>query len=103
MSISHDFLNDTLPSDESILEVLSLSEQLWDDSHHRSSFSPSWPMDMALFPPKPWTAKSLLPSILSDIYSEGNLSTISDTISINISVKHGVVEHIQIGTDCSPN
>ena len=60
-------------------------------------------MDMALFPPHPWTATSQLPSILSDIFLEGNLSNILETISIDISVKHGVVEHIQIGVDCSPD
>ena len=58
-------------------------------------------MDMALFPPHLWTATSQLPYILSDIFSEGNLSNISTTISIDISVKHGVVEYIQIGADCS--
>jgi hypothetical protein len=38
---------------------------------------------------------------VSDIFLEGNLSNISKTISIDISVKHGVVEYIQIGADCS--
>ena len=60
-------------------------------------------MDMALFPPHLWTTTSQLPSILSDIFSKGNLSNILETISIDISVKHGVAEHIQIGTNCSPD
>jgi hypothetical protein len=102
MSVAHDFLNDTLPSNESILEVLSLPERPWEDSHHHSSFPPSWPMDMASSHTHPWTAKSQLPSILSDIFSKGNLSTILETISIDTLVKHGVVEYIQIGADCSP-
>ena len=60
-------------------------------------------MDIALFhPPHQWTAKSQLPSILSNIFLEGSLSNILATISIDISVKHGVVEHIQIGADYSP-
>ena len=59
-------------------------------------------MDMASFHPHPSTSKSQLPSILSDIFSEGNLSNILKTISIDISVKHGVVEYIQIRVDCSP-
>ena len=58
-------------------------------------------MDMALFPPHPWTTTSQLPCILSDIFSEGNLSNILVAIFIDILVKHGVVEHIQIGVDCS--
>lgn len=60
-------------------------------------------MDIALSTPHLWTTTPQLSSILSDIFSEGNLSTISATISIDLSVKHGVVEHIQIGADCSPD
>jgi hypothetical protein len=36
LSLLHDLLNDTLPSDEAILEVMTLSDQPWEDSHHRS-------------------------------------------------------------------
>ena len=36
------------------------------------------------------------------MFSKGNLSNITKTISIDISVKHGVVEYIQMGTDFSP-
>ena len=36
------------------------------------------------------------------MFSEGNLSNILKTISIDILVKHGVVEYIQIGADFSP-
>ena len=57
---------------------------------------------MTLFNPHLWTTPSQLPSILSDVFLEGNLSNISKTISIDISVKHGVVEYIQIGADYSP-
>ena len=39
-SSSHDFLNDTLLSDEVILEVMTLSERPWEDNHHRSSILP---------------------------------------------------------------
>lgn len=55
LSTTHDFLNDTLSSNESILKVLSLSERPWEDLHHRSSFPPSWPTDIASFHPHPWT------------------------------------------------
>ena len=60
-------------------------------------------MDMASFHPHLWTAQFQLPSILSDVFSKGNLSNILKTISIDISVKHGVVEYNQIGADCSPD
>jgi hypothetical protein len=38
---SPDPLNETFPTDESIIEVMSLDETPWNDLHHRSSFLPS--------------------------------------------------------------
>jgi hypothetical protein len=40
-SPSHDFLSDTLLSDESILEAMMMSERPWEDNHHQSSFLPT--------------------------------------------------------------
>jgi hypothetical protein len=37
-----------------------------------------------------------------DIYAEGNMATIAETIPINISRNPGVVENVFIGADCSP-
>jgi hypothetical protein len=39
-SSSHEFLDDTLPSDEAILEAMSGPDRPWDDLHHRSYFLP---------------------------------------------------------------
>ena len=36
-----DYLSQTFLSDESIMEIMSLDEYLWEDSHHRSSFLPN--------------------------------------------------------------
>lgn len=47
------------------------------------------------------TDQSEFPSTSYDIFFEGNSSNISKTISIDISVKLGVVEYIQIGATCS--
>ena len=38
--LSHDFLENVLPSDEVIMEVMALTEQPWEDLHHHSSFLP---------------------------------------------------------------
>lgn len=38
---SLDPLNETLPTNESIIEVMSLDEVPWNGLHHRSSFLPS--------------------------------------------------------------
>lgn len=45
---------------------------------------------------------SHLPSTSFGISSEGNISNISKTITINILVKPGVMETITIGAKCSP-
>ena len=37
-----------------------------------------------------------------DVLSKGNLENISKTIPINISIKPGIVENINIGVYCSP-
>ena len=39
-SLSLDYLSHTLPTNESIMEVMSLDEMPWEDYHHRSSFLP---------------------------------------------------------------
>ena len=39
-SLSHDFLNDVLLSDEAIIEAMTLSKRPWEDNHHRSSVLP---------------------------------------------------------------
>jgi hypothetical protein len=98
---SPDPFDDTFPTDESIIEVMSLEETPWDDSHHHSSFFL-----------KPETIEThpdtlVLPEILTDshhdVLSEGNLGNISTTIPIDISVKPGIMENIHIGASCSPD
>ena len=46
--------------------------------------------------------QSQLPSTSYPILSEGNLGNIFKTITIDILVKLGVVEHIHKGATCSP-
>ena len=36
--LSHDFLENVLPSDEVIMEVITISKWPWEDLHHHSSF-----------------------------------------------------------------
>jgi hypothetical protein len=37
-SFSHDFLDDTFPSEEAIIEAMNGSDKPWDDMHHHSYF-----------------------------------------------------------------
>jgi hypothetical protein len=41
LSSTFDYILWIFPSDESIMEMLSIEEVPWDDNHHRSSFLPS--------------------------------------------------------------
>jgi hypothetical protein len=43
------------------------------------------------------------PILTQDTLSEGNMSNISTTITIDISIKEGVVENINLGANCTPD
>jgi hypothetical protein len=42
------------------------------------------------------------PLATHEVYAEGNMETIAETILINISRTPGIVENVFIGVDCSP-
>jgi hypothetical protein len=93
----HDFLNDVLLSDKVIIEAMVLSERPWEDNHHRSSILP--PLneeDSSLTSTATEDGPTRPPSTSSHLSTEGNLSNISKTITIDISVKPGTVEAITI-------
>jgi hypothetical protein len=77
--ISHIF-----PSDESIMEMLSIDDLPWDDNHHRSSFLPPLEeihQDISLCLPS--LMLPMLRNLLSsrtDTLSEGNMGNISTTV-----------------------
>ena len=86
------------------MEILSIEEAPWDDNHYHSSFLPS--LDdiekdiSSIFPTNIVdTPQSLI--LTQDIISKGNLGNISHTINVDISIKEGIVENIQLGTNCS--
>jgi hypothetical protein len=104
-STSHEFLNIVLPSKDSIMEFMNLQDKPWEDSHHRSSLFPfgeNKETQMQTLTSTDIQYPSLLPSTSYPILFEGNLGNISKTISIDISVKPGVMENIHIGAHCSP-
>jgi hypothetical protein len=87
------------------MEMLSIKEAPWDENHHCSSFIPSldeiekdihsiFPCDISDCPQSP--------ILTQDTISERNLGNISSTITIDISIKEGIVENIHLGADCSP-
>lgn len=70
LSLLHDFLNDYIPSDGAILEVLTLFDQPWVDSHHRSSLIPNFKRVEETLQNQVLIAQSQLPSISYNMFSE---------------------------------
>ena len=99
-SSSHDFLNDVLLLDKAIIEAMVLSKRPWEDNHHRSSILP--PLneeDSPLTHMATEDGPTRSPPTSSHLSTEGNLSNISKTITIDISVKPGTMEAIIIGAN----
>jgi hypothetical protein len=104
-SCSHDFLDDTLPSDEAILEAMSGPDRPWDDMHHRSYFLPELVKiehDDFRSTLSEMVGHVMVPLDTHGIYVKGNMENISPTITIDISHIPGKIENIYIGADCSP-
>jgi hypothetical protein len=104
-SCSHDYLDETFPLDESILEAMNGSKRPWYDIHHLSYFLPSLErIEQDDF----WSTLSeivghiVVPLDMHGIYDEGNMAIISPTISIDISHTPGKIENVNIGVDCLP-
>ena len=85
---------------------MSVEEMPWRYHHHRSSFLPPCHVveehfssavssDVVKYP------HSLI--LTRDVKLEGNLCNITKMILVDISVKPGVLEHIQIGEHSSPS
>jgi hypothetical protein len=101
-----DYISHIFPSDESIMEMLSIDDLPWDDNHHRSSFLPPLEEihgDIHSVSPPDVTNAPQSPILTQDTLSEGNMSNISTTIVIDISIKEGVVENINLGANCTPD
>jgi hypothetical protein len=94
-----------LPSDEAIIEAMTGPYKPWEDLHHRSYFLPELhrievgEFTITMTGEKPCPINLLA---TQDVYAEGNMATIAETIPINISRTLGVIENVFVGADCSP-
>jgi hypothetical protein len=91
--------------DEAILEAMNGSDRPWDDMHHRSYFLPELArieQDDFRSTLSEIVGHAVVPLDMHDIYVEGNMASISPTITIDISRIPGKVENVYIGADCSP-
>jgi hypothetical protein len=92
------------PMDEMIMSVMSMEDTPWDDGHHRSILfledhtieSYQWISTLSTV-----SIISFIPESTHDVFYEGNLSNISPTIPLDISITPGVVENVHIGASCS--
>jgi hypothetical protein len=103
--VDTDSLDLVLPSDEAIIEAMTGPDKPWEDLHHRSYFLPELHRIEAGEFTITRTGEQPCPINLlatQDVYAEGNMATIAETIPINISRTPGVVENVFVGADCSP-
>jgi hypothetical protein len=104
-SCSHDFLNDTLPSDESILEAINGLYRPWDYMHYSSYFLP----ELVRIEHEDFRSTLsemvghvVVPLDMHGVYAKGNMENISPTVTIDISQIPSKIENVYIGADCSP-
>jgi hypothetical protein len=90
--------------DEMIMSVMSMEDTPWDDGHHHSILF----LEQHTIESYKWISTSLtivvissIPKSTHDVLYKGNLSNISPTIPLEISVKPRVVENVHIGAACS--
>jgi hypothetical protein len=104
LSSTFDYILQIFPSDESIMEMLNIKESPWDDNHQHSSFLPildEIEKDISSIFPMNIVNDPQYSILTQDKISKGNLGNITQTISVDISKKEGVVENIQLGVNCS--
>jgi hypothetical protein len=92
------------PTDEMIMSVMSMEDTPWDDGHHRSIlFLEQHTIEgyQRILTLATVVIISTVPESTHDMFYEGNLSNISPTIPLDISIKPGVVENVHIGALCS--
>jgi hypothetical protein len=90
------------PTDEMIMFVT--EDTPWDDGHHHSIlFLEQHTVEnyQRILTPSTVVVISTVPETTHDVFAEGNLSNISPTIPIDISIKPGIVENVHIGASCS--
>jgi hypothetical protein len=102
-SCSHDFLDDTLTSNESILEATSGPDRPWENMHHRSYFLSELvniEHDEFRSTLSEMVSHTMVPLYTHGIYAEGDIKNISLIAVIDISCTLGKIENVYISSDC---
>jgi len=102
---SHDTLDLVFPSDKVILEAMTGPYRLWDDLNNRAYFLPEdrrvEAIDFITTMNGDVTHR-IIPLEMHRVYVEGNMGSIAETIPIDMSKTHGIVENIFIGAYFPP-
>jgi hypothetical protein len=100
-----DSLDLVLPYDEVVIEAMTSLDKPWEDLHHRSYFLRELSrIEVGEFTVTMTGDQSCPINLLAshEIYVDGNMATITETIPINISRNPDVVENVFVRADCSP-
>jgi hypothetical protein len=100
-----DSLDLLFPSDEVVIEAMTSPEKPWDNLHHRSYFLPELNKIKAGEFTLTMTGDRscpINPLATHEVYVEGNMETIAETILINISRTPSIMENVFVGGDCFP-
>jgi hypothetical protein len=92
------------PTNEMIMSIMSTKHTPWDNGHHHSIlFLEQRTIEgyQRLSTPSIVVIISTIPESTHHMFYEGNLSNVSPTIPLNISIKPRVVENVHIGALCS--
>jgi hypothetical protein len=100
-----DSLDLVLPSDEVVIKAMTSLDKPCEVIHYRSYFLPELiRIEVGEFTVTMMGDQSCPINLLAthEIYAEGNMATITETIPINISRNPNIVENVFVGADCSP-
>jgi hypothetical protein len=105
-SLAHtNSLDLVFPSDEAIIEAMTSLDKPWEDLHHRSYFLLALrKIEAGEFTLNMMGDRScpINPLATHELYAEGNMETIAETLPIIISRNPGIMENVFVGADCSP-
>jgi hypothetical protein len=100
-----DSLDLLFTSDEAVIEAMTSPYKPWDDLHHRSYFLP----ELSRIEAREFTLTMtgdrscpINPLATHEIYAEGNMTTITKMIPINISITPDIIDNVFVGAYYSP-
>jgi len=91
------------PTDEMIMSVMYMEETPWDDGHHCSILFleiETIESYQQILTPSIVVVISFVPEPTHNVFYEGNLSSISPTIPLDILIKPRVMEKVHISASC---